>query len=370
MTLLSDHILRDGDGAIEMAYQQSPHNRVWIVRDDGEMAVMTRNREQEVTGWSRVVAGDDTRGQGKYESVAIIPGDGGDDQIWVSVRRYIDGAYVRYIEYFEAEDFDQSWDIFYVDSGLSLDSPKTITGATKASPVVVTATAHGFADGDQIRIDEVVGMTELNGEFFKVANKTDDTFELTNLSDVDIDGTAYTAYVSSGEAREMVTAISGLTHLEGETVSVVADGAVTDDATVASGAITLGEKAGVVHVGLPYTGTVRLLPSSDGSATGTGQTKNRRSYIATLRLYRSLGGKVGIDYDYLDELGNEIQSMYRIYLRAPNDVMNQPTPLITADVQKQIDTDWDKETELIVQQDQALPLNILAIVVRSDLQEK
>ncbi len=62
--------------------------------------------------------------------------------------------------------------------------------------------------------------------------------------------------------------------------------------------------------------------------------------------------------------------MYRIYLRAPNDVMNQPTPLITADVQKQIDTDWDKETELIVQQDQALPLNILAIVVRSDLQEK
>jgi len=370
MTLLSDHILRDGDGAIEMAYQQSPHNRVWIVRDDGEMAVMTRNREQEVTGWSRVVAGDDTRGQGKYESVAIIPGDGGDDQIWVSVRRYIDGAYVRYIEYFEAEDFDQSWDIFYVDSGLSLDSPKTITGATKASPVVVTATAHGFADGDQIRIDEVVGMTELNGEFFKVANKTDDTFELTTLAGVDVNGDDYTAYVSSGEAREMVTAISGLGHLEGETVSVIADGAVTDDATVASGAITLGEKAGVVHVGLPYTGTIRLLPSSDGSATGTGQTKNRRSYIATFRLYRSLGGKVGIDYDYLDELDNEIQSMYRIYLRAPNDVMNQPTPLITADVQKQIDTDWDKETELIVQQDQALPLNILAIVVRSDLQEK
>ena len=370
MTLLSDHILRDGDGATEMAYQQSPHNRIWIVRDDGEMAVMTRNREQEVTGWSRVVAGNDTRGQGSYESVAIIPGDGGDDQIWVSVKRYIDGAYVRYIEYFEEEAFDQNWDIFYVDSGLSLDSPKTITGATKASPVVVTATAHGFADGDQIRIDEVVGMTELNGEFFKVANKTDDTFELTNLSDVDIDGTAYTAYVSSGEAREMITAISGLTHLEGETVSVIADGAVTDDATVASGAITLGEKAGVVHVGLPYTGTVRLLPSSDGSATGTGQTKNRRSYIATLRLYRSLGGKVGIDYDYLDELGNEIQSMYRIYLRAPNDVMNQPTALITADVEKQIDTDWDKETELIVQQDQALPLNILAIVVRSDLQEK
>ena len=370
MTLLSDHILRDGDGAVEMAYQQSPHNRIWIVRDDGEMAVMTRNREQEVTGWSRLVAGDDSRGQGAYESVAIIPGDGTDDQVWVSVNRYIDGSYVRYIEYFEVEDFDQSWDIFYVDSGLTLDSPITISGATQADPVVITATAHGLSDGDQIRIDEVVGMTELNGEFFKVANKTANDFELTDLDDEDIDGSAYTAYISGGEAREMVTAISGLDHLEGETVSVIADGAVKDDETVSSGAITLDEKAGVVHVGLPYTGTVRLLPSSDGSATGTGQTKNRRSYIATVRLYRSLGGKIGIDYDYLDELDNEIQSMYRIYLRAPNDVMNQPTPLITADVEKELATDWEKETEVIVQQDQALPLNILAIVVRSDLQEK
>jgi hypothetical protein len=372
MTLLSDHIIRDGDGATDMAYQQSPHNRIWVVRDDGEMAVMTRNIEQEVTAWTRIVSGDDSRGQGVFESVGVIPTDDGDDEVWVSVYRYIDGSYVRYIEYFETEEPDEAWDVFFVDSGLTLDDPKTITGATSADPVVITAVAHGFSNGDQVQIVNVAGMTELNDEYFLVANKTDDTFELTDLDGEDIDGSAYTDYISGGEVREMVDEITGLDHLEGETVSVIADGAVTDDAVVASGKITLTSplKAAVVHAGLPYLGTIRLLPTSDGSATGTGQTKRRRSYIATLRLYKSLGGKMGIDYDYLDELDNEIQNMYRIYLRAPNDVMNQPTPLITQDVDKILDTDWKNETELIIQQDQALPLNVLAVVIRSNLQER
>jgi len=123
MTLLSDHILRDGDGAVDMAYQQSPHNRIWIVRDDGEIAVMTRNIEQEVIAWNRIVAGADDRAQGEFESIAIIPEDSGDDQVWVVVKRYIDGAYVRYVEYFESENPDQPWDIFFLDSGLTLDSP-------------------------------------------------------------------------------------------------------------------------------------------------------------------------------------------------------------------------------------------------------
>lgn len=73
-----------------------------------------------------------------------------------------------------------------------------ITGATQADPVVITAVAHGYDDGDWVKVTGVVGMTELNGNFYIVANSTTDTFEIQTTSAVDIDGTGYVAYVSGG----------------------------------------------------------------------------------------------------------------------------------------------------------------------------
>lgn len=132
MTILSDHIAKaadplDSDGFTQIAYQQSPVSRLWCVRNDGQLAVLTRQIDQEVLGWSRQISGNDSRDSGKYESVAVIPTDGGDDEVWVIVKRYINGSTVRYVEYFTAEVFDHQQDAFFVDSGLSLDSPKTIT---------------------------------------------------------------------------------------------------------------------------------------------------------------------------------------------------------------------------------------------------
>ena len=76
---------------------------------------------------------------------------------------------------------------------------KTITGATAANPVVITSVAHGFADGDEIRINDVVGMTELNGNSYLVANKTDDTFKLNDFDSTTIDGLLFTAWSSAGK---------------------------------------------------------------------------------------------------------------------------------------------------------------------------
>ena len=77
---------------------------------------------------------------------------------------------------------------------------KTITNATAANPVVITANSHGFSNGDEIYIDNVGGMTQLNGRQFRVANKTTNTFRLKNLFNEDIDGSAFSAYTSGGTA--------------------------------------------------------------------------------------------------------------------------------------------------------------------------
>lgn len=61
------------------------------------------------------------------------------------------------------------------------DIAKTVTGATNATPIVVTATAHGFSNGDVVMISGVLGNTAANGRF-RIANVTTNTFELTSYA--------------------------------------------------------------------------------------------------------------------------------------------------------------------------------------------
>ena len=70
----------------------------------------------------------------------------------------------------------------------------SITGATKANPVVITAASHGLSDGDVIAISGVGGMVELNGNTYTVAGATTNTFQLSGIN-----GTGYTTYTSGGQ---------------------------------------------------------------------------------------------------------------------------------------------------------------------------
>jgi hypothetical protein len=84
---------------------------------------------------------------------------------------------------------------------------KAITGATNATPIVVTATAHGFTNGDLVFIDAVAGNLAANG-LWKIANQAANTFELTNpVSGGNAVGSA--AYTSGGYAVCMGPSASG-----------------------------------------------------------------------------------------------------------------------------------------------------------------
>ena len=95
---------------------------------------------------------------------------------------------------------------FFKDKGQILEGDKTITGITNANPGVVTATSHGYSDGDFVILSSVAGMTEVNGITYKVAGKTTNTFELN-----DVDGNAvntstsgpYSTYTSGGVANRI-----------------------------------------------------------------------------------------------------------------------------------------------------------------------
>lgn len=75
-----------------------------------------------------------------------------------------------------------------------------ITGATQANPCAITA-ANSFSDGDIVEITGVVGMTELNGNFYQVDDATGSGFTLNDLDGNNVDSSGYGAYSSGGEAN-------------------------------------------------------------------------------------------------------------------------------------------------------------------------
>lgn len=83
---------------------------------------------------------------------------------------------------------------------LTRQATKVITAVSQATNATVTAVAHGYAVGDRVKIDGIVGMTELNGWTAAILTvPTADTFT------IDVDTTTYTAYASGGTAAKVLT---------------------------------------------------------------------------------------------------------------------------------------------------------------------
>jgi hypothetical protein len=149
-----------------------------------------------------------------------------------------------------------------------------------------------------------------------------------------------------------VTSVFGLDHLEGQTVSVLADGAAHPDRTVSSGSITLNNSYSVVHVGLPYTSTLQTMRIEAGAKDGTAQGKKKRISRVTYRLYNTLGLKHGPSADRLDI----------IPFRSSADDMDEAPALFTGDKEVEFPRNWDKDGYIFLVQDQPLPFTVLAIM--------
>lgn len=87
------------------------------------------------------------------------------------------------------------------------DLSLTITGITQANPAVLTYTGTDPSNGEEVAISGVVGMTQVNGRNFKIANVNSgaNTFELQYMNGTNVNSTAFTAYSSGGTADRIYT---------------------------------------------------------------------------------------------------------------------------------------------------------------------
>jgi hypothetical protein len=284
LTRLARHVTTGG--VTEVTYAQQPHKLVFMPREDGTLLSLTYNRREQIQGWSRhIFGGAFGSGNAVCESVITAPGTNGAgqtqnsserDEIWVCVKRTVNGGTRRFVEFLERdfEDGHDQEDAYYLDSLLTYDGASTST-------------------------------------------------------------------------------ITGLSHLEGETVGIWADGAIQADKTVASGQITLDTAASVVQVGLRYTHTLKTLKAGQGAAALAGSAIGalKRVHGITFILLNSHTLKYGPLTTNLDTTD----------FRVVSDPMDAGAPLFTGQWGVEFDGDWDTDARIVIESDDPAPFTLLAI---------
>jgi hypothetical protein len=154
--------------------------------------------------------------------------------------------------------------------------------------------------------------------------------------------------------------LSGLDHLEGETLSVLADGAVHPDVTVSGGAVTLDYEASKAHVGYAYESRGQMLRLEAGARDGTALGKTRRVHQVAMLLHRTLGLEIGMDFDQLDE----------ITFRTSADTDDAPPALYSGVLRQTLAAGYDTENQFCWLQRQPLPGTILAIMPQVVTQDR
>ena len=154
LTILADHIPRGG--LTDMVWQQEPELIVWFVHSDGRLVGLTYDRANAAIGWHD----HDIGGNGVVESITAIP-SGAEDQVYVAVKRTIDGATVRHIEYLKPIEFgDDVGDAFFLDSGLTYDgsATTTVSSLNHLEGETVAILADGATHADKVVTDGKVAL--------------------------------------------------------------------------------------------------------------------------------------------------------------------------------------------------------------------
>lgn len=376
--LFADHITTSG--ITQVAYQEGRPDVFWAILNNGNLIGLTIALEQEVSGWHRHTT------EGDFISVASTPRSIDYDDLWVCVKRNINGSDVYSIEYMndfvdypQREDYvlttNQTNDDAQFERALMeaqkgyihLDSAGTFDGSTRVvdasaslsvsavtgTGITLTAGASVFVSGD---VGAEVKIKSSDGSKYGAARITAYTSGTIVTADVVTDFSA-TSFTSS-EWYITSNTITGLSHLEGETVGIIVDGCVHDDKTVSSGSVSLDTYGSVVHVGLKYNGTLETMNLDGGTRTGTAQTKKISVAKVGARFLNTLGLEYGTDYYNLEQ---------RLLRRAIN-LLDNPPPVFTGDDilrfkdgSKSDEGGWSRQKRVIFKQTQALPATIQLI---------
>lgn len=175
LTVVAEHVLRQGTRGKKTAMQYEPTPLYWVMLENGTLACLTYDREQEILAWSRhQIAGTNAA----VESICAAPAPGGlVDYLYMVVKRTVNGSTVRHIERVDDEFTSSSKsDMYYVDAG----------GTTPGKLTIVNI------GGGQYRVDGLTWLINENVSVLADGVALSGTFTVNGSGQITITGTVPT----------------------------------------------------------------------------------------------------------------------------------------------------------------------------------
>nr|BAR37649.1 putative tail tubular protein B [uncultured Mediterranean phage uvMED] len=377
MTILAEHITEGG--LTQVAYQQEPNQIIYATREDGELVGLTYQREQQVTAWHRHIFG------GRFGIATLTVSDYANIANGTKLTlTKSDGTTVDFnsttgtagTNEFKTETNNNTT---ATNLKTAINAHADFTATVSSAVVTITETAHeatGYLTIKSFDSTRLTATSEGKAVVDSVAViPTDDkeyqTYVIVKrtingatkryveyLNELDFDETDNTSFNFLDSALSYsgsaATTISGLSHLEGQVVAILADGSTHPNKTVSSGAITLDRSAKNVKVGLAFTSLLQTMRLDAGSQDGTSQGKTKRIYDITVRMYETIG----------IEVGPNLNDMERIPFRSSADLMDEGIPPFTGDKEIEFRGNYETDGFIYVRQTQPLPFTILSLYPR------
>lgn len=354
-------------GFIDFDIQQNPEPIIWTWRKDGKLAALVYDKEGGVAGWSRMEFGgypgapsssNEWFGDAHIGSACVIPNTKGEDELWLYAIRWTPDGYRSFVEYMAPGDYDNDEDGHFVDCGIdTIVSEKEYIGTFTAAVSSFTFQHQGndlsLIAGDYVRFEGISPEStwaNLNLAVYVIDSVATSVHTIASVPPSGAVTADAVATELLGQVMKVVGTTASLGHLEGFTVDVNLDGMAAASQVVSSATISLPSYANRIHAGIPYTSKMRTMNLGVGSMQGlTGKIGQ-----VVLRFWKSFGGKVGKSEDdtLVDIL---IKRVFGGTTYAEEDHFS-------GDYVVQFPAGYSLDKYVYVQQDQPLPMHILAMV--------
>lgn len=381
LTVFADHLFK-GNELVDAAYQKVPNSVAWFVRDDGILLACTYIREHQIVGWSWIDFYRESDTSGGTYNVCSIP-EGKEDVLYLIVHRAI-GTTIERMETRDINEYSISDFNYYLGSlpnpnAVFVDSYTVYDG--RNADENMTVTISGGTDWDE---EETVTLT-MSSALFRTG-----TADVGRALFVEAaDGLVYKLTVESVTSTTIATArpdrtlpddiqatatsywawgkkvITGLWHLNGEDVSIVAEGGTLSNPnvstyathTVAAGAVTLADNHYLVYVGLPYASDFETL-DADLVQGETMMGKGKCVTEVTLMTHKSRGIWVG---ERLPARDDSQSRLFQPKALSPDQPSGVPPAYFTQPINVPINGSWNLGGRIVVTQLDPQPLTILAV---------
>lgn len=388
LTLIAEHIT-SGSTIKSMAYARSPDNLIWTLLEDGGLRCMTYEREQDVVAWHRHIPGG-TSGTctitvTDYANIAagaklILTKSDGTITTFTSATSATSGKFHTVTS--NNQTATNLKTLIDADSDFTATVSSNVvtvkeTARTGSDPLTITtgdATRLAVTSQDKALVKSIAVIPtadETEDQLFMIVERTINGATkhyvefLEEVFDTNKGNTVSDAFfVDSGltYSGSSANTVSGLEHLEGETVQVLVNGATHPNRTVSSGAISLSSSGTKIHVGLAYKAKLTTLDPEVATETGASQGKVRRIERATVRVVDTYNLKISAETIPLEELDfRDTSSLEAVPFREGSQSMDTVT-LFTGDKRVLISHTPDRKFNLVIQHDQPQPCTVLIIM--------